>query len=118
MWIFVLACLLSSARLVIHTTAITHDGDTAQRAGHRFDAIRKVLPKRGIIGYFGPSGDSVGHYYLAQYALAPIVVDHSANHAIVIGDFPNSQPVLLPGNLRVLEDFGDGLFLLANKDAH
>ncbi len=31
---------------------------------------------------------ALGDYYLAQYALAPLVVDHSTNHALVVGNFP------------------------------
>lgn len=118
-WIFVLACLLSSARLVVGTLTPTHeDPDAQQRAGRRFAALRQALPKRGTVGYIGPSQSStLGYYYLTQYSLAPLVVDSSIDHPLVVGNFPNSRPDRIPPNLTLLKDFGDGVLLFANKDA-
>ena len=120
LWIFILGCLLSSARLIIDTPGVAREAqDTALRSGQRFSELREALPKRGVIGYIGESGDSaLGHYYLTQYALAPLVLDHSSNHSIVVGNFPGSQPEAFPENLRVVRDFGNGVVLFANKDAN
>lgn len=119
LWIFVLGCLLSSARLVVDTPAVAHDPEEInQRKGQRFAALREALPKHGVVGYIGASGDSLGYYYLTQYALAPVVVDRSPHHAIVIGNFPKSSRPELPENLTLVKDFGNGVLLLANKDAH
>ena len=99
--------------------ATAQDADeNIQRSGQRFAALRDALPKRGVIGYIGPSEDGLGYYYLAQYALAPLVVDHSSNHVLVIGNFPHSAPPQLPDNLKLVKDFGGGVLLFANKDAH
>ena len=117
LWIFVVACLLSAGRMIVDTPGVHHDqAETELRAGQRFAALRDVLPRRGVIGYIGQS-EGVGQYYLTQYALAPLVVDHSLNHSIVIGNFPTSRPRELPNNLELVRDFGDGVLLFANKDA-
>ena len=76
-----------------------------------------------MTGYLGESGAAaLGDYYLAQYALAPLVVDHSVNHALVVGNFPSSTggaPAALPSDhLQLVQDFGDGVLLFANKGAN
>lgn len=119
LWIFVFACLLSSARLVVRSRTPTREApDAQQRAGQRFAALRQLLPNNGVVGYVGPPESSaLGDYYVAQYVLAPLVVDSSINHPLVIGNFPHSQPSQIPSNLTLLRDLGDGVLLFANKDA-
>ena len=118
--LFVLCCLLSSAHMLFQAPnpkRVATD-DIARRSDQRFAALKPHLPASGVIGYIGESGDSaVPDYYLAQYALAPLVVDQSPNHAIVIGNFPSLAPAEIPPSLRILENFGDGVLLLAGKDA-
>jgi len=120
LWIFVLGCLLSSARLILdRSDAVYNANDVTGRSDQRFAALRNLLPKRGIVGYIGQSGNStIGYYYLTQYALAPVIVDHSLNHPFVVGNFPSSRPAGLPDNLQLVRDFGDGVFLFVNKDAN
>lgn len=118
--IFVLLCLLSSARLVMEAPTRSHLNvdDIAKRSDQRFAALKAELPQRGVIGYMGESGiPGVADYYLAQYALAPLVIDHSPNHPLVVGNFSVASPPLFAPNLQVVKDFGDGVLLFANKDA-
>lgn len=118
LWILVVACLLSSGRMLVHSPRFGEDtAENERRSGQRFAALREALPQRGVIGYIGQSQDSVGHYYLAQYALAPLVVDFSSDHRIVVGNFPSTPPQNLPANLKLMRDFGNGVLLLANEDA-
>ncbi len=83
----------------------------------RFDIIRSSLPKRGVVCYM-PSPDSSfeakKHYFLAQYALAPLVIRATADCDPLIGDFPDGfSPASVDGQqLVVLKDFGNGLLLL------
>lgn len=116
--IFILGCLLSSARLIIDAPALhQREGDViAQRSDVRFAAPRIELPPRGVIGYIGESGDPTADYYLAQYALAPLVVDRSLNHALVIGNFPSAPPPVQVEGLRLVKDFGNGVLLFARKE--
>jgi hypothetical protein len=89
----------------------------------RFEELRRVLPRRGSVGYladreaddirFDPSAVD---YYLTQYALAPVVVLYSQQPELVVGNFrdPSSLPdVVRRKGLVVRKDFGDGVLLLA-----
>jgi hypothetical protein len=69
------------------------------------------------VGYVGePGTSSLPGYYLAQYALAPLVLDHSTNHALVIGNFPTAPPTGSPSaDLHLVKDFGDGVLLFATQ---
>ena len=116
----VLCCLLSTGRILFEAPRprrISSD-DISKRSDQRFAALKARLPARGVIGYIGESGDSATpDYYLTQYALAPLVVDPSAHHSLVVGNFPSSRPFRIPQSLRLVEDFGQGVMLFAVKDA-
>jgi len=115
--IFVLCCLLSSAKLVLNATTPAAD-DVAQRSDQRFAALKAALPARGIVGYIGESGNTgTADYYLAQYALAPLIVEHSPDHTLVIGNFPTARPASFPSHLQLVTDFGNGVLLLRNPSA-
>ena len=124
--VFILCSLLSTARIVWDALRLNRPPDSAQRVARRSDqrfaALKASLPERGVIGYVGePGAAAVGDYYLTQYALAPLVVDHSVNHALVVGNFPPSPgvPAASPSdNLQLVHDFGDGVLLLANHGAN
>lgn len=119
--IFVACCLLSTARLIRDAPNPFHlkVDDISQRSDQRFAALQKTLPNPGVLGYIGESGNSaLPDYYLAQYALAPRVIDHSPNHPLVIGNFPSSRPALPAGNLKLIQDFGNGVLLFANQDSN
>jgi len=117
--LFTLCCLLSTIRILRDAPNPAHlsPDDISKRSDQRFATVKSHLPARGIIGYIGESGSSSNpDYYLTQYALAPLVVDRSTHHAIVIGNFPLSPPSDLPPNLRLVEDFGSGVLLFAGED--
>jgi len=117
--LFVVGCLLSTFRLIYTAPGPAHlrRDEVALRSEQRFFALGTQLPARGVIGYVGESDNrGTEDYYLAQYALAPLVIERSPNHPLVIASFPNSRPVL-PENLQLVRDFGNGVLLLSNKDA-
>src|SRR5579864_4166178 len=116
--ILVLCCLLSSARLVIDASRPRSVKNLAQqipsRSDQRFATLKAALPAHGAVGYVGEAGapvDVLSDYYLTQYALAPLVVEDSTNHPLVIGNFPRSQRSQVPDNLKMIQDFGNGVFL-------
>jgi hypothetical protein len=116
---FIFCSLLSTIRILSQAPNPWHRLDDSVELGsdRRFAALRAALPQQGTIGYIGNFNEPAG-YYLAQYALAPLVVDHSSNHALVVGNFSWSQPQdMAPDHLRLLRDFGNGVLLYANKDA-
>jgi len=117
--VFVFCCLLSSARLVVEAPVPGHSipDEIAQRSDLRFARLKAVLPSRGVIGYVGDAGESgIAPYYLAQYALAPLVLDHSPHHSFVVGNFSSSATATTFENLRLLKDFGGGVLLFAGED--
>lgn len=118
--LFIICCLLSTIRILREAPNPAHitPNDVSKQSDQRFATVKSRLPARGVIGYIGESGNSsTPDYYLTQYALAPLVVDRSTRHAIVIGNFPLSPPSSLPANLRLAEDFGGGVLLFAGEDA-
>ncbi|HXJ87950.1 MAG TPA: hypothetical protein VMS18_14100 [Candidatus Binatia bacterium] len=118
--LFIFCSLLSTGRMVVATPwpGHIHPDDIAQRSDQRFAELKPHLPAKGIVGYLGEPGDSaIPDYYLTQYTLAPLVVDFSPSHAIVVGNFPSSPPTQRPQNLQLLKDFGNGVMLFASKDA-
>ncbi len=118
--IFVVCCLFSTVRLIRDAPNLFHlrVDDISQRSDQRFSSLKTALPQQGVIGYVGEPGDSaVPDYYLAQYALAPRVIEHSPNHPLVVGNFPTSPPNFPSGNLRLIKDFGNGVLLFGNEDA-
>jgi len=117
--VFVLCCLLSTIRILRDASHSIPPGsdDISTRSDQRFANLKSRLPRSGVIGYVGANSKSATpDYYLAQYALAPLVLDRSPNHAIVIGNFPDSAPEEIPSNLRLIEDLGNGVLLLAGEE--
>ena len=41
----------------------------------RFREARRLLPRHGVVGYLSDRPDAVATYFLAQYALAPLVLE-------------------------------------------
>lgn len=119
--LFVLCCLLSTIRIHRDAPNPLHikPDHISQRSDRRFAALKAQLPANGVVGYVGETGDSATpDYYLTQYALAPLVVDRSINHPMIVGNFPSSQLADIPQNLRILQDFGNGVLLFAHQDAN
>ena len=119
---FVLCFLLSSARLVLDAPTVSGSkggpDEIAMRSYQRFFGLKAALPERGVVGYIGEPGPlALGDYYLTGYALAPVIVDHSPDHDLVIGNFPNSPPLSAPTNLQLKKDFGGGVLLFETYSA-
>lgn len=91
------------------------DGDNLYL--NRFSGIKSSLPERGVVCYV-PSPDSSFQakkgYFLAQYALAPLVLRADAGCEPLIGNFPEgaTSALLNQQHLMVVHDFGDGLLLM------
>jgi hypothetical protein len=119
--ILLLSCALSTGRLLLKTPGprqLSDPNQVEQRSDARFTTLKSALPKYGVVGYVGaPGAAAQGDYYLAQYALAPLVVDHSPDHRLVIGNFPPGAAPTLPPNLQLIKNFGDGVLLFSSKDA-
>ena len=87
----------------------------------RFSTLRKLLPRHGTVGYVTDQaglGDIAAHekYLTVRYVLAPVLVENSPRHALVVGNI--TQPTtdlknfLREKNVVLLKDLGDGVLLL------
>jgi hypothetical protein len=124
--ITVLVCVLSNLKLVTETRRFFHPNDSVRDGGaqadQRFSELRRTLPERGVVGYLGePTETGLKDYYLAQYALVPLVIEHSQKSQLVIANFPasvqDSRPLEPPDDFVTLKNFGNGVLLLAKRDA-
>lgn len=90
---------------------------------HRFQEMRTVLPRTGVVGYWGHPelttalpGQGLVHvhfqrFLLTQYALAPVLLVEGTEPEFVVGNFdPGMVPAPAHG-LRVVRDFGNGVIL-------
>jgi hypothetical protein len=113
--IFALGFVVSSARLISDApvSQINSVDDVSRRSDQRFAELKGLLPEHGVVGYIGDSTDPIADYYLTQYALAPLVVEHSLKHPLIVGNFPSSPARVAEYNLRIIRDFGNGVLLLA-----
>jgi hypothetical protein len=94
--------------------------DPITRYELRFNALKRVLPPRGVVGYASglPPEEFVSEdfkrFLLTEYALAPLVIVDDTTPELVIGNFDPERirdVPALPG-LETVRDFGDGLRLL------
>ena len=98
------------------------------RHEQRFSAVRAGVAARGLTGTLGYLGElpqeqwqvdsiSVEDYYLAQFALAPLLLDADAGrHEWIVADLPRYKlAARAPSGWIVVEDFGDGRFLLRKE---
>jgi hypothetical protein len=118
----ILFSLLSSVHLLVVSGKLRprlFGTDELTLYDHRFDGVKRALPEHGIIGYVGdPHGEEGGirDYYLTQYALAPLIVDYSPAHHLVVGNIPDVNSTILANHdLKLLKDFGNGVRLYQNR---
>jgi hypothetical protein len=99
--------------------------DPAMRQERRLAKLRESAKAHGISGAVGYLDDApvgspvdapprVQEYYLAQFALVPLVLDRvAAAHPWAIANFFTARrAIAVPPSWQVVEDFGDGVLLL------
>ena len=90
----------------------------------RLAELRKRLPARGVVGYVSDDREgaetpqSWRRFATTQYTLAPLILDRTAAHELVVGVFddPGAIPaVAAGGGLLPVEEFGGGVVLFKKK---
>jgi len=85
----------------------------------RFDGVKEYLGDRRVVGYVYRGGFNLRNYYLAQYALVPIIVVNNSNLPLVIGNFGRRNRRFIRKSIEpkyeVVKNFGNGVFLLRRK---
>lgn len=92
----------------------------------RFAELRAALPQGQVFGYIaephGPAGKDAANfrYFATGSGLAPVFVERTVEHRYLIGNFvtPPTSDYFEKLGLRVLRDFGRGVFLLENTKFH
>ena len=97
----------------------------------RFAEVVEIASPGLVAGYvtdkLGPGGftDPIAlqEFFLAQYAVAPIILLRGTEPALVIGNFPDlsdtaaaRRMVSLVGRLGLVRDYGDGVLLLGELE--
>lgn len=88
----------------------------------RFTELERILPAHGVVGYVTelPSdiilsdADASAEYYIAQYSLAPLILDNTKDHPFVIGNFHG--PHKIEADLVLMRDLGNGIMLFRRKE--
>lgn len=81
----------------------------------RFEALRKDLPATGSVSYWSNADKDPGdlELHLTQFALAPLLVEKSKTHTLVVGNMakdPTAEELRTEG-LTVVKDYGLGVVL-------
>jgi hypothetical protein len=84
----------------------------------KYEKLREILPVNGIVGYISDDqkDENAGRYYIAQYALAPMIVTRSLDQKIIIGNFRTSSPkseICEKYGLVTVKDYGNGLTIFS-----
>jgi hypothetical protein len=84
----------------------------------RFDALRKTIPPRSVLGYLSDNATNdpsyLAEYYLTQYTLAPSIVKPTPGEVLVVVNYHTPEPdraALSAHNLIPIQLFGDGVML-------
>ena len=98
--------------------------DAVTHHERRLAGLRKRLPARGVVGYVtdavdaGGSNEAWRRFATTQYSLAPLILERTTEHELVLGDFkdPGTIATVVAGNdLLLVEDFGDGVVLFRRR---
>jgi hypothetical protein len=114
--LLLLIALLSSRELLRLTSHGQAGGSEAVAYIHRFDAIKKILPERGVICYTPDPHVDVStnkDYFLAEYALAPLVLRTGTDCDLLVANFPggSAQVRISSPDYLLDKDFGNGVAL-------
>ena len=124
----VLLLLAQTAAFIARTDVFSHPSARPSVSEVRFARLRAKLAPPLTVGYLAPgqtgrgadtsplwgfaAPDSLIEYYLAQYALAPVVVRNTPDGELVIGDFRFGRDPGMTARWIELEDAGEGVLLL------
>lgn len=115
--------LASSVSLVWHAEPLGRrrtEKDEIVLSLRRFEPLRKALPPRATVGYEADSENpledraEVKRFYLAQYAVAPVIVVAGVDRDLVIGNYQDPGAncrICRSGRFVLQKDFGGGLML-------
>lgn len=93
----------------------------------RLRKVRNILPEYGTIGYMADwdipgykygSSDQEVEFLLAQYTVAPLVLERGSDHDLILGNFSdNGDPQKMENvqkqlGLRIIQPYSNEIFLM------
>jgi len=82
----------------------------------RFEEVHWRLPPHSTLCYIASGNATVMDYYLAQYALAPVVVSNNQPCELWLGNSIAGEPLEFHQDLVLVHDFGRGVKLFRKSD--
>jgi hypothetical protein len=126
--VFVLVCFaLTTQLLTFRQTAglVNVRSDAVTLIVRKMAELKNILPPGTVVGYLSNIDKAqIGTgwvvrpkaFYLTQYALAPIIVDYSTEHSLVVGYFDPPLRFEADGKgLSLIRNFGNGIVLFRRK---
>lgn len=109
--------------LSTHTNLDAFTNNDISTYEQRFSKIGLMLNPKVRIGYITENGSKfdltqptlLKEFYLAQYALAPVLIESSTKPDILLANLHTTKSTF-SNNLTVLKDFGNGVVLLRYKE--
>jgi hypothetical protein len=124
----VLVCLalVTQLRTFSQTATLVNIGsDAVTLIVRQMAELKSILPPGTVVGYLSNiDKGQIGTgwvvrpkaFYLTQYALAPIIVDYSTEHSLVVGYFDPPLRFDTDGKgLSLVKNFGNGIVLFRRK---
>jgi hypothetical protein len=86
----------------------------------RFEAVKSTLPAHGVIGYLSDCSDMhnakcIEGFYIAQYALSPLVLERSSELPLLLANFHNDDIILSKSKRLLYSGNGIELYLMDKK---
>ena len=113
--ILVCAGLISCIRYTFEVSRHDASGDLERYENH-LRLVKASLPNNATVGYVSDMKGEA-EFYLAEYALTPVILVRTAHRPFVIGNFTNmdaAHQTAEASNLKLMKDFGQGLMLFRN----
>jgi len=122
---FVVLAALGNVRLlrvVRSYYAADRPPDLTALALERFANLQQDATIGAPLGYFSDPRWSASEREAAldraRFALSPRLVVFGLEQDLVVADFPNGEPPGIPASLQLIRDFGQGVRLYHNPEAH
>ncbi len=97
----------------------------------RLRKIRNILPEYGTIGYVADwdipgykygSSDQEVEFLLAQYTVAPVVLERGTDHDLILGNFSDNgdpqkmETVQKQLGLKIIQTYSNEIFLMERQE--
>ena len=97
-----------------------HDPYQIAAEADRLAGVRAMVPADAVLGYVTDHAEPSAAIKVAQFNLAPRLLEPGANRPLVVGEFSRPddyERIAQPLGLRVERDFRNGVMLFRNESS-